>query len=52
MIAIGYARRSKESTARTVSLATQDELIRAYAAQTGLQLAAVLADDGISGGKR
>jgi site-specific DNA recombinase len=52
MVAIGYARRSKESGARTVSLQEQAEQIRRYASQQGWALAEVVVDDGISGGKR
>lgn len=52
MIAIGYCRRSKESTARTVSLEDQRARIEAYATEQGWTLVDVLTDDGISGGKR
>jgi site-specific DNA recombinase len=50
--AIGYVRRSRESGARTVSLNDQRERITAYAAERGWQLAEVLVDDGVSGGRR
>ncbi|MGH7390359.1 MAG: recombinase family protein [Candidatus Rokuibacteriota bacterium] len=52
MIALGYARRSKESGERTVSLDAQRERIAAYCAEQGWQLAEVLTDDGVSGGRR
>jgi Resolvase, N terminal domain len=52
MVAIGYARRSKESGAKTVSLADQAEQIHRYAAQQGWTLAELVIDDGVSGGKR
>ena len=52
MIAIGYARRSKESGAKTVSLAEQAEQIHRYAAQQDWTLAELVIDDGVSGGKR
>jgi site-specific DNA recombinase len=52
VIAIGYTRRSKESGARTVSLDDQRERIVAYCAIQGWQLADVLVDDGVSGGRR
>jgi len=50
--AIGYIRRSKESEARTVSLEDQRARIESYAADRGWPLAEVLADDGVSGGRR
>lgn len=50
--AIGYARRSKESGQRTVSLDDQRERIEAYCGDAGIVLADVLTDDGVSGGKR
>ena len=50
--AIGYTRRSHESTERTVSLSAQRSAIERYAAEQGWRLAAVLEHDGISGGKR
>jgi DNA invertase Pin-like site-specific DNA recombinase len=50
--ALGYARRSKKSTERTVSLDDQRARITAYCLERGWQLAEVLADDGISGGRR
>ena len=52
MDAIGYVRRSKESGARTVSLEDQRERVAAYCLEHGWQLAEVLADDGVSGGRR
>jgi DNA invertase Pin-like site-specific DNA recombinase len=52
MIALGYARRSKESDGRTVSLEDQRERIAAYCAERGWQLVEVLVDDGESGGRR
>lgn len=51
-IAVGYARRSKESTERTVSLAEQDAAIREYARAQGFDLRWVLVDDGLSGRDR
>src|SRR5215472_31167 len=51
-IAIGYVRRSKESTTRTVSLEDQRTQIEAYAAAQGWQLADTVSDDGVSGGRR
>lgn len=50
--AIAYVRRSKESTEKTVSLADQEARVRAYIEAQGWKVAAVLIDDGISGGKR
>lgn len=52
MLALGYTRRSKESTARTVSLDAQRHAVADYCARQGWQLAEVLEDDGISGGRR
>ena len=52
MIAVGYARRSKESGERTVSLEDQRERITAYCRERGWELVDVLVDDGISGGRR
>jgi site-specific DNA recombinase len=52
MTAIGYIRRSKESGARTVSLEDQRERVAAYCRERGWQLVEVLADDGVSGGRR
>ena len=52
MTAIGYVRRSKESTERTVSLEDQRARIAAYCAERGWSLAEILADDGVSGGNR
>lgn len=52
IVAIGYVRRSKESSARTVSLDDQRARIADYCASHGWQLAEVLADDGVSGGRR
>jgi site-specific DNA recombinase len=51
-VAVGYVRRSRESDARTVSLAAQRSAIERYATEHGWQLAAVLEHDGVSGGKR
>jgi len=50
--AIAYIRRSKQSTERTISLADQEARVRAYIEAQGWTVAAVLTDDGISGGKR
>jgi hypothetical protein len=50
--AIGYVRRSKESGARTVSLEDQRARIADYAQGQGWQVAEVVADDGVSGGRR
>ncbi len=52
MIALGYVRRSKESGARTVSLEDQRARIESYCQERGWSLAEVLADDGVSGGRR
>jgi DNA invertase Pin-like site-specific DNA recombinase len=52
VIAIGYVRRSKESTERTVSLETQRDRIASYCADQGWRLVEVLAHDGVSGGRR
>lgn len=52
LVAIGYARRSKESGERTVSLEDQAARIRAYVTEHGWALAAIVTDDGVSGGKR
>jgi DNA invertase Pin-like site-specific DNA recombinase len=52
VVAIGYARRSKESGAKTVSLDEQAEQIRRYASQQHWTLAELVTDDGVSGGKR
>ena len=52
VIALGYIRRSKESGARTVSLEDQRARIEAYCEERGWRLAEVLADDGVSGGRR
>jgi DNA invertase Pin-like site-specific DNA recombinase len=51
-IALGYVRRSKESGARTVSLEDQQARIESYCQERGWSLAEVLADDGVSGGRR
>src|SRR5258708_5425465 len=51
-IALGYARRSKESGARTVSLDDQRARIEVYCQDRGWRLTEVLADDGVSGGRR
>jgi len=52
MIAIGYMRRGKESSDRTVSLEDQRARIAAYCAERDGVLAETLADDGVSGGNR
>ncbi len=52
MKAIGYARRSKESGDRAVSVEDQRERIDAYCREQGFTLAETLTDDGVSGGKR
>lgn len=52
MTALGYARRSKQSSDRTVSLEDQRARIVDYCAEQGWRLAEVLADDGVSGGRR
>jgi len=52
MAAIGYIRRSKESSERTVSLQDQRARIATYCAEQGLSLAEIVCDDGISGGRR
>src|SRR5439155_24848960 len=51
-IVLGYARRSKESTARTVSLEDQRARIETYCQEHEWSLAEVVADDGVSGGRR
>jgi DNA invertase Pin-like site-specific DNA recombinase len=54
--AIGYVRRSKKprkgAGERTVSLEDQRARIEAYCREQGWRLAAVLSDDGVSGGRR
>jgi DNA invertase Pin-like site-specific DNA recombinase len=52
MKALGYVRRSKESGTRTVSLEDQRARIDAYCTERGWELVDVLADDGVSGGRR
>ena len=52
IVALGYARRSKESTARTVSLEDQRARIETYCQEHEWSLAEVVADDGVSGGRR
>jgi DNA invertase Pin-like site-specific DNA recombinase len=52
MTALGYVRRSKESGARTVSLEDQRARIADYCRGQAWQLVEVLADDGVSGGRR
>lgn len=52
MNAVGYARRSKESGERTVSLQDQCARIADYCQTQGWQLAEVVTDDGVSGGRR
>jgi DNA invertase Pin-like site-specific DNA recombinase len=51
-LAVGYARRSKESGARTVSLEDQRARVSAYCDDHGWTLAEILTDDGVSGGRR
>jgi DNA invertase Pin-like site-specific DNA recombinase len=51
-IALGYIRRSKESGARTISLEDQRARIEAYCQERRWRLAEVVADDGVSGGRR
>lgn len=50
--AIAYVRRSKQSTEKTISLVDQEARVRAYIEDQGWTVAAVVIDDGISGGKR
>ena len=52
MIALGYVRRSKESGERTVSLEDQRVRIADYCRAQGWRVAEVVADDGVSGGRR
>jgi site-specific DNA recombinase len=52
VIALGYARRSKEAGARTISLEDQQARIADYCRAQGWTVAEVLVDDGISGGRR
>ncbi len=52
MTALGYVRRSKESGERTVSLEDQGARIADYCRAQGWHLVEVLADDGVSGGRR
>jgi site-specific DNA recombinase len=52
ILAVGYARRSKESGARTVSLEDQRARVSAYCDDHGWTLAEILTDDGVSGGRR
>lgn len=52
MTALGYIRRSKESSERTVSLDAQRVAIERYCAERGWRLAATVIDDGVSGGRR
>jgi DNA invertase Pin-like site-specific DNA recombinase len=50
--AIGYCRVSTEEQAvRGVSLADQEERLRAYCAAAGLELAGVIREEGVSGGR-
>lgn len=51
-LAVGYIRRSQESTERTVSLEVQAEAIRAECLRQGWTLAALISHDRVSGGKR
>jgi len=50
--ALGYVRRSKESGARTISPEDQRARIADYCHGQGWALVEVLADDGVSGGRR
>src|SRR5260370_15528451 len=52
MIALGYVRRSRASGARRVSLEDKRAGIESYCQERGWSLAEVLADDGVSGGRR
>ena len=52
MRAVGYVRKSKASTEQSVSLDDQSERIRTYCQAEGWDVAEVLTDDGVSGGKR
>lgn len=52
MTALGYARRSKESGERTVSLEDQRERIAEYCRAHSWPLGQILVDDGVSGGRR
>ena len=52
MKAIGYIRRSKKSEDRTVSLAEQEQQIKAYCATKAFELAQLIRHDGVSGAKR
>lgn len=52
MIALGYVRRSKESGERTISLEDQQARIADYCQAQGWQIAEVVTDDGVSGGRR
>ena len=51
-VAIGYVRRSRESTEKTVSLLAQKGAITDYAKAQGWTLAAIVEHDGVSGGRR
>jgi site-specific DNA recombinase len=50
--AIGYVRKSKESTERSISLEDQRERILAYAKEQGWRVTEIVVDDGVSGGRR
>lgn len=52
MIALGYVRRSKESTERTVSLDDQRARIADYCDERGWRVVEIVTDDGVSGGRR
>jgi DNA invertase Pin-like site-specific DNA recombinase len=52
IVALGYARRSKESGPRSVSLEDQETRIQVYCNEHGWNLAETVADDGVSGGRR
>jgi DNA invertase Pin-like site-specific DNA recombinase len=51
-VAVGYVRRSKEASERTVSLEDQRVRVAGYCGERGWHLAEVLIDDGVSGGRR
>ena len=52
LTALGYIRRSKESSARTVSLEDQRQRISDYCRAQSWTLTRVITDDGVSGGRR
>jgi DNA invertase Pin-like site-specific DNA recombinase len=51
-LAIGYVRRSRESSERTISLEDQRERIGGYCVERGWQLVEIVSDDGVSGCRR